>query len=151
YSHEAFARLHNARDDERKRREQRRGKDDDDQYVEERDRAPIQLHLKKQRETVNDDSLRESADTSGETLAEHQCRAGSGTGEEFLQNAEIALPDDVHAVKNSNEENALHQDAGSNEVQIGNVACVHCPAAWGKIPHEQNTKTRGRGGGGAGG
>ena len=29
-AHEAFARLHNARDDERKRREQRRGKDDDD-------------------------------------------------------------------------------------------------------------------------
>src|ERR1035437_6170275 len=101
YSHEAFARLHNARDDERKRREQRRREDNDDQHVEERERAPIQLHPKKQRETVDDDSLRESADTSGEALAEYQCRAWSRTGEEFLHNAKVALPDDVDAVKNS--------------------------------------------------
>ena len=127
-SHKAFARLYNARDDERKRREQRRGKDNDDQHVEERERAPIQLHPEQQRETVNDDRLRERADTSGEALAEHERRARSRAGEEFLHDAQVALPDDVDAIKYGHKENALRQDAGSNEVQIGNVARVHRPS-----------------------
>ena len=40
-SHEAFARLYNARDDQRKRGEQSRRKDDDDYHIEKGERAPI--------------------------------------------------------------------------------------------------------------
>src|ERR1039457_1621351 len=71
--------------------------------VEERERAPIPLPPQKQRETQKEDSIRDSADTSGEALAEHKCRPRSGAGEEFLHNAEVALPDDVDAVKNGHE------------------------------------------------
>ena len=71
HAHEAFARFHNARDDERKRREQRRGKYDDKQNIQERERVPIQLHPEHQRETVNNDGLRELADGRREQWGEH--------------------------------------------------------------------------------
>jgi len=64
-----------------------------------------------------------------EKPCEHKCRARSRAGEEFLHNAEVALPDDVDAVKYGHEENALRQYAGSDEVQIRNVARVDRPAA----------------------
>jgi len=60
---------------------------------------------------------------------QHQRRARGGAGEKFLHDTEVALPYDIDAVKNGHEKNALRQNAGSNEVQIGNIACVHHSAA----------------------
>src|ERR1035437_9612503 len=85
-------------------------------------------------------ALREGAETSGGALAKHQRGARSQAGEEFLHNAEIALPDDVDAEENGYEENALRQDAGSNEIQVRNIARVHRPAAGEHLPEDEQPK-----------
>jgi len=98
-------------------------------HVQERERAPVEIHPEQEGETVHDGSLRECADAGGEAFPQHECRARGRAGEEFLNDAEVALPDDVDAVKYGHEEDALRQDPRGDEVQIGDVSRVHRPAA----------------------
>src|ERR1019366_6712791 len=107
---------------------------------EKRERTPVQLHPEQQRETISNDPLRECADASGKTFAEHQCCAWCRAGEKFLHDAEVAFPDDIDAIKNRHEENALRENTGRDKVEIGNVARVHHPAAGEYLTEDEQPK-----------
>ena len=74
-----------------------------------------------ERDDVDDDGLDERPHAAGDGLAEDQRDARGGADQHLLHDAEVALPDDGDAVEDGDEERALGQHAGGQEVEVGQV------------------------------
>jgi hypothetical protein len=60
----------------------------------------------------------DSAHAPGQGLAHHQCGSRRRANEVALKNAEIPFPDGGDAVEDRNEQHALREDVGRQEIEL---------------------------------
>lgn len=65
---------------------------------------------------IYDKNLRKTADAGGDGPSNHEGGSWSGCDKDLIQDSHIPFPNESNSVKDRNEEDALGQDAGSDEV-----------------------------------
>jgi hypothetical protein len=82
----------------------------------------IEIHAHQGGTEVDDDRLGEAADAGGECLANDKGASRRRTHHVAMQDAEIPFPNRGNSIEDRDEQHALREDAGSQEIKIGNCA-----------------------------
>ena len=85
-------------------------------------RVPVQADTQDGAEDQHDDHLAHGADARREGFAGHQGRAGRGCGQQLGEHTGVALPDDLDAIEDGDEQGGLGHDARRQVVQVRQIA-----------------------------
>lgn len=85
-------------------------------------RSTSTAERQRQRQKIDDDSLRQAANSGRQRLAEDQRAARRRAHHVAVEDAEVALPDSGDAVEDRREKHTLGEDARRQEVEIATVA-----------------------------
>ena len=102
--------------------EERRAEHDDDDHAEQSQRVPRHRDAQQRGDDDDDDAWAIGPDPGGERLAGHERRARRRRDEELGEDAGVALPDDLDAVEDRDEQRRLGDDARREEVEVGDAA-----------------------------
>ena len=139
---ETLAGFHDAGNDERKRGKNRAAKQHAKEYPGNRERIPLNINAQQKGDEINDGGLHGAAESCGYGFADDERGAVGRADEKLVDDSEVALPDDGDAIEDGGEEDALREDAGRHEGEVGDISRGDAANAAEDLPENHEPKHR---------